>query len=231
MPDEILESVEGSQEHQEDVLPETSIEITFPDDYVDLETFQTAIDAILDALDPEEIEEEILLDGVEILSAVPYAAVGSAYGLPVPDNRVVYYLNDDVQLVFPDEAADSLELVNGYLLNFSNQNIVGNAVLSGSGQTTYYMSTITIPPYGSTNYATYTYNYGYPYMITDCYRYYAAASGYSLRTVTRTSSAILGTGTITAAPWQGFSGDRMYGFIFAVVVIVLLLWRGFRWSR
>lgn len=221
-----LSSSEGDSVSVQDI----SVTVDFPDDYLDVDTFNLGIDYIADILIPDLDDVDVLPEGVEELSVMPLAAVGSAYGLDIPDNRVVYYLNDSIQLVFPDEAAGHLEIVNGYLVNLSDSNIVGNAVLSGSGQSTYYMSTITLPPYGSTTYATYVYNYGYPYMIQDAYRYYQNGA-YSLRTQTRSSSSVLGTGTLSPAPWLGFSGRYMYGFIFYLLVVVLLIWRLFKWNR
>lgn len=176
---------------------------------------------------PTEPETE---EGVEYLAdAVAdaldvYAVSGSPLRLVVPDNRVLYYLGE-TQLVFPSSYVDDLSLIDGYLVNFASP-VTISADLSGTASVTNYLvSQITFPTYGSSDYITYISSYGSPYRIVDRYR-----DGSTIRSYTRTSSQAMTSQDITQPPWYSIYGGRMYGYLFALIIIILLLWGRLRWK-
>lgn len=212
--DNIPDSTEIALESSQD--PVGSDPVDLPDDYLDVETFQEGVATILNALEPTEEVGDY---------------VGEAYALPadpldlvLPDNYNVFYLGDK-QLAFPSDTSDDLLLVDGYLVNLGsaltiNVNLSDSANVSG-----YVISQVTFPTFNSSDYFTYVTNYGEPYRIVD--RYYENSY---LRSYTRTSSAAMTSETISRPDWAGFSGDRMYGFIFAIALIILILWGRLRWK-
>lgn len=212
--DNIPDSTETALESAQD--PVGSDPVILPDDYLDVVTFQEGVATILNALEPTEEVGDY---------------VGEAYALPadpldlvLPDNYNVFYLGDK-QLAFPSDASDDLLLVDGYLVNLGNALTINVDLSDSASVSGYVISQVTFPTFNSSDYFTYVTNYGEPYRIVD--RYYENSY---LRSYTRTSSAAMTSETISRPDWAGFSGDRMYGYIFCIVMIVLLLWRSLRWK-
>lgn len=189
--------------------------VTLPDDYLDVETFQEGIETILGALEPTE--EVILYNAGTFASRDPL-------NITVPDNYNVFYLGDR-QMVFPSSTVDDLLIQDGYLINMGSSITINLDLEDSANVNNYVISQLTIPTFNSSDYFTYVSNYGQPYRIVD--RYY---ENNTLRSYTRTSSAAITAEVITRPDWSGFAGDRMYGYIFGIVVIILLLWRGLRWK-
>ena len=210
---------ETLQETLPDPDPETvvhqDVNVSFPDDYLDVDTFNEGIDAIMAALEPEEEYVEY--------NAAAYAS-RNPLSLVVPDNYNVYYLGDR-QMVFPSSYTDDLLIQDGYLINFGSAVTINVDLEDSANLNNYVISQVTIPTFNSSDYFTYITNYGQPYRIVD--RYY---DNNSLRSYTRTSSAAITAEVISKPDWAGFSGDRMYGYIFGIVVIILLLWGRLRWK-
>lgn len=211
---DIPDSQEDPVESTEDIMGTDPV--VLPDDYLDVQTFQEGVETILTALEPtEEIGDYV---------GEMFAAIADPLSLILPDNYNVFYLGDK-QLAFPSDTADDLLLVDGYLVNVGNAITINVDLSDSSSVSNYVISQVTFPTFNSSDYFTYVSNYGEPYRIVD--RYYENSY---LRSYTRTSSAAITAETISRPDWAGFSGDRMYGFIFAIVVIILLLWGRLRWK-
>lgn len=219
----LLESLSSSESS---AAPETVIvhEITS----IDLEhlTINVSEGITIAGLPTEpETEEgvEYLADDV-VFALDVYAAGGNPLSLLIPDNRVLYYLGE-TQLVFPSSYADELSLVDGFLVNFASAVTISVDLSDTASVNNYLVSQVTFPTYGSSDYITYISSYGSPYRIVDRYR-----DGSTIRSYTRTSSQVMTAQDITQPPWYAFYGDRMYGYLFAIVVILLLLWGRLRWK-
>lgn len=217
-PDSVLDHVSDSSEapveSTEDIVGSDPVEL--PNDYLDVQTFQEGVETILTALEPtEEVGDYV---------GEVYALPADPLSLKLPDNYNVYYLGDK-QLAFPADSADDLLLVDGYLVNVGSALTINVDLSDSASVSGYVISQVTFPTFNSSDYFTYITNYGEPYRIVD--RYYENSY---LRSYTRTSSAAFTAETISKPDWSGFSGDRMYGYIFGIVLIILLLWRSLRWK-
>lgn len=179
-------------------------------------TIHVSDGVVIEGLLPQE-EEEVL--------PVAYAG-GSALSLVIPDNRVVFTLGSK-QLVFPSGYVDDLVVVDGYLLNMGSSVTISVNLSETASVSNYIISQVTFPTYGSSDYITYVTSYGSPYRIVDRYR---NTSG-SISSYTRTSSAAMTSQEIVQPAWYGFSGGRMYGYIFAIFLIFILIWGRMRWKR
>lgn len=220
--DPVSDSVSDNSDYTEEIPVETSPDpdgsdpVTLPDDYLDVQTFQEGVETILTALEPTEDEGDYVGE--------MYAVSANPLFLDIPDNYNVFYLGDR-QLVFPNDSADDLLLVDGYLVNLGGALTINVDLEDSANVSGYVISQVTFPTFNSSDYFTYITNYGEPYRIVD--RYYENSY---LRSYTRTSSAAITAETISRPDWSGFSGDRMYGYIFGIVLIILLLWRSLRWK-
>lgn len=183
---------------------------------VDSLTINVSEGVSITGLFPEEEEE---------FFPVVYAS-SNALALTVPDNHVVFEMAGQ-QLVFPSSYVDDLVLIDGYLVNFGSPVTIAVNLQGTASVSNYIISQVTFPTYGSADYITYVTSYGSPYRIVDRYR---NTSG-SISSYTRTTSAAMTTQAISQPSWYGFSGGRMYSYIFAVALIFLLLWGRFRWKR
>ena len=212
--DNTVDTTEAPVESTEDIVGSDPVEL--PDDYLDVQTFQEGVETILTALEPtEEIGDYV---------GEMYAVSADPLSLMLPDNYNVFYLGNK-QLAFPADSADDLLLVDGYLVNVGSALTINVDLSDSASVSGYVISQVTFPTFNSSDYFTYITNYGEPYRIVD--RYYENSY---LRSYTRTSSAAITAETISKPDWSGFSGDRMYGFIFAIVLIVILIWGRLRWK-
>lgn len=216
--DSVLDNTANTEETEVESTedPVGTDPVTLPDDYLDVQTYQEGVDTILAALEDEEETGEYVGEA--------YALSADPLSLTIPDNYNVFYLGDR-QLSFPNDTADDLLLIDGYLVNLGSALTVNVDLSDSTSVNGYVISQVTFPTFQSTDYFSYISNYGEPYRIVD--RYYD--SGY-LRSYTRSSSSAMTAEVITQPDWSGFNGDRMYGYIFGIVVIVLILWRGLRWK-
>lgn len=212
--DNTADPTEAPVESTEDIVGSDPVEL--PDDYLDVQTFQEGVETILTALEPtEEVGDYV---------GEMYALPADPLSLMLPDNYNVFYLGDK-QLAFPSDTADDLLLVDGYLVNVGSSITINVDLSDSASVSNYVISQVTFPTFNSSDYFTYVSSYGEPYRIVD--RYYENSY---LRSYTRTSSAAITAETISRPDWAGFSGDRMYGFIFAIAVIILILWGRLRWK-
>lgn len=220
--DPVPDSIPDYSDYTEEVSlettsdPDSSDPVILPDDYLDVQTFQEGVETILTALEPTEEEGDYVGE--------VYAVSPDPLSLVLPDNYNVFYLGDR-QLAFPSDTADDLLLVDGYLVNLGSALTINVDLSDSASVSNYVISQVTFPTFNSSDYFTYITNYGEPYRIVD--RYYDSSY---LRSYTRTSSAAITAETITRPDWAGFSGDRMYGFIFAIALIILLIWGRLRWK-
>lgn len=201
-----------------ETLSEESV-VVVPPSSLDVEnlTIHVSEGVLIEGLLPQAEEEEVL--------PVAYAG-GSALSLVIPDNRVVFTLGSK-QLVFPSGYVDDLVLVDGYLLNMGSPVTISVNLSETASVSNYIISQVTFPTYGSSDYITYVTSYGSPYRIVDRYR---NTSG-TISSYTRTSSAAMMSQEIVQPAWYGFSGGRMYGYMFALVLIFILIWGRMRWKR
>lgn len=204
------ESSAGSDEEPGSDQP-VSVSVDFPDDYLDTTTFESGVQAILDAVSVEE-EESIVL----------YAADGdSGYVFPA---TAVYVLYDggSQQVLFPSSYADDLYLADGYLCNTGSSVTVGMDLSGSASVSNYIISEVTFPTYNSATYWQYFSVYGAPYRIVDRYR--SGSNTYS--SYTRTTSAVLDFSDAELSSWRGFSvSDFVYVGLLLVLAVVAIMGR------
>lgn len=182
-------------------------------------TVQVMDGATVDGLFPEEEETEVFVDVPSVY------AFGNALSLVIPANHVVYEMAGK-QLVFPSDYVDDLLLVDGYLVNMGAPVTISVNLSDSASVSNYIISQVTFPTYGSSDYISYVTSYGSPYRIVDRYRNY---NGNIVSSTRSNSSAMMQE--IVQPHWYGFSGGRMYGYLFAVAVIFLLIWGRLRWKH
>lgn len=196
-------SVQNSVESTEDYAGSDSVD--FPDDYLDVQTFNDGVDRILDAV--EETEEVV---------NVNYAVSTMALSDPdIPYNAVTFDC-DGIPIYFPSNYAEDVSVIDGELLNFGSNYTFG-IVLDDSGLSNYVSSEITVPTYHSATWYQYQASYGQPYRIVDRY-----INDYgSLSSSTRDFVSLEFSG---GNDWAGWS----YGLIFAIICVFLLIFREVR---
>ena len=195
---------------EEDVVSVSSgdaASTVLPDDLLTNEIYNNGIESLVNAIDPDSVNEEII-----------YEDRGSMYnlGVDLPDYAVVYACNG-IEVVFPTSYAEDIIISDGMLINLGSSYTAGLQI-EGYSVDNYLSSELTIPTYHSSTWYQYLQSYGQPYRIVDRY-----VNNYgSIASSTRSSVSVEWSG---GNPWEGFTFDRAAMFIVIVVLFVMLVFR------
>lgn len=204
-PEEQSEYLTVSSGDAASSVSNTVIEI--PDNLLTNDIYISGVDALVDAIDPDSVNEEVY-----------YVDRGTFYNLgsDLPDFAVVYECNG-IEVVFPTDYAEDLFVSDGMLVNLGS-NYTAGLQMDGYSVDNYLSSEITIPTYHSSTWYQYLQSYGQPYRIVDRY-----VSNYgSISSSTRNSVSVEWSG---GNPWEGFTFDRAAMFIVIVVLLIMLVFR------
>ena len=195
---------------EEDVVSVSSgdaVSTVLPDDLLTNEIYNNGIESLVNAIDPDSVNEEII-----------YEDRGSLYnlGVDLPDYAVVYACNG-IEVVFPTSYAEDIIISDGMLINLGSSYTAGLQI-EGYSVGNYLSSELTIPTYHSSTWYQYLQSYGQPYRIVDRY-----VNNYgSIASSTRSNVSVEWSG---GNPWEGFTFDRAAMFIVIVVLFVMLVFR------
>lgn len=182
-------------------------QIDLPEDLLTNETYNTGIDSLVNAIDPDSVNEEVYY-----VDRGTFNDLGSV----LPDYAVIYLVNG-IEVVFPTEYAEQLFISDGLLVNLGS-NYTAGLQIGGYDVSNYLSSEITIPTYHSATWYQYLQSYGQPYRIVDRY-----VNNYgSISSSTRSSVSVEWSG---GNPWEGFTFDRIAMFIIIVVLFIMLIFR------
>lgn len=190
----------------ESVIAVTEVEVEFPEDYLDTETYLNGVDMLLEAIDPESVPED---EAFYVDSPALYALDGSG----LPDYAVIYQA-DGVDVIFPTSYAEQILIQDGLLINLGSSYTAG-VQLSGYSVDNYLSSEITIPTYHSSTWYQYLQTYGQPYRVVDRY----VNSYGNISSSTRSSVSLTWSG---GNPWEGFTFEKVGLFI--IIAILLIIW-------
>lgn len=204
---------DGALEPEEELTSETSsvsagdatTVIQMPEDLLTSETYQEGISTLVNAIDPDSVNEDIY-----------YVDRGTFYNLgsDLPDFAVVYECNG-IEVVFPTDYAENLIVSDGMLVNLGS-NYTAGLQMDGYSVDNYLSSELTIPTYHSATWYQYLQSYGQPYRIVDRY-----VNNYgSISSSTRSSVNVEWSG---GNPWEGFTFQNTALFIVIVVLLITLV--------
>lgn len=181
--------------------------LEMPEDLLTNETYNTGIENLVNAIDPDSVNEEVF-----------YVDRGTLYNLgsDLPDYAVVYECNG-IEIVFPTDYAEDLLVSDGMLVNLGDTYTAGLQI-DGYSVSNYLSSELTIPTYHSATWYQYLQSYGQPYRIVDRY-----VNNYgSISSSTRSSVSVEWSG---GNPWEGFTFDRIAMFIVIAILAIILVFR------
>ena len=194
--EETLETELSTEESQE-----VESSVSFPDDYLDKQTFNEGVDQILTAM--EETEEDIVVG--ELSSFYTSGDVDTSY------SAVVFECNG-VHVYFPSSYAEDVSVIDGMLVNYGANYTLG-ALLDSYSVSNYVNSEITVPTYHSATWYQYLAQYGQPYRVVDRY----INSYGSLSSSTRESVDLEFSG---GNDWAGYGAVKL--FLFFIVILLLI---------
>ena len=205
-PDVIISdynSVEPTADPEEQKVHVQNIET----DALTNDVFNSGVDEIVSALDPDAVSEDVFRDYPQFLSASD---------IDLPDYSVIFQMNG-VNIYFPTEYSDDIILVDGMLINLGANYTVG-AQIDGYDVSNYLSSEITIPTFHSSTWYQYLQNYGQPYRVVDRY-----VSNYgSISSSTRDSVSLEFSG---GNSWSGFTFERIALLGIFIMVFIIFLFR------
>lgn len=206
---ELIESLQVAEAGEESTVSsgDNDSVVELPEDLLTNETYNSGIESLVNAIDPDSVYEEVYY----VDYGIPYNL-----GVSLPDYAVVYYCNDQ-EVVFPTEYAEQILISDGLLINLGS-NYTAGLEIEGYDVSNYLSSEITIPTYHSSTWYQYLQSYGQPYRIVDRY-----VNNYgSISSSTRSSVSVEWSG---GNPWAGFTFEKIALFSILAILIIMFVFR------